>query len=163
MYSRRESREPGVGGAMDCGTPTGDFKEMMAMDVADSAQVYTAFLVYMDLLEVRNWHDVKIHGSSELHLIYLHGLEKEGCIPQLIIPTPVSMSYSHERIQQFMKLDCTSDEAQSISSILLAIVESDSTVVYYKLTDGFVIPDPPDFVEDMDNKQWRKKRLRHLR
>lgn len=27
-------------------------------------------------------------------------------------------------------------------SFTLAIVESDSTIVYYKLTDGFMLPDP---------------------
>lgn len=55
------------------------------------------------------------------------------------------------------------DKPDSPVSIMLAIVESDSTIVYYKLTDGFVTPDPPDDTEDMDNKQWRKKRKRFLR
>ncbi|XP_053325744.1 tRNA-splicing endonuclease subunit Sen15 [Spea bombifrons] len=142
------------------------FREMMSLDVADSVQVYAAFLVYMDLLEARNWHDVQIFGSTELHLIYLRGQEKEDLTPQVIIPTPVSIPYSHERIQQFMKLDCTSAENQNTSSapnILLAIVESDSTVVYYKLTDGFVIPEPPDFEDDVANKRWKKKKMRLLR
>ncbi|KAG8436530.1 hypothetical protein GDO86_007584 [Hymenochirus boettgeri] len=144
------------------------FKEMMSMEIADSAQVYAAFLVYMDLLEVRTWHEVQLHGSQELHLIYLRGLEKETHTPQVIVPTPVSISYSHERIQQMMKLDCastdqsSSKEDQTNSCILLAILESDSTIVYYKLTNGFVIPDPPDMIEDIDNKKWRKKRLRRL-
>ncbi|XP_053549828.1 tRNA-splicing endonuclease subunit Sen15 [Bombina bombina] len=139
-------------------------REMLALDVADSTHVHTAFLVYMDLLEVRNWHDVQIFGSSELHLIYLIGKEKEDHLPQAIVPTPVSTSYSHERIQQMMKVICEQEEKQTApASLLLAVVESDSTIVYYKLTDGFVMPDPPDFVEDIDNKQWRKKRVRLLR
>lgn len=50
------------------------------------------------------------------------------------------------------------DDPDTPLSVTLAIVESDSTVVYYKVTDGFVIPDPPDSTEDVDNKQWRKKR-----
>ncbi|KAM3914992.1 tRNA-splicing endonuclease subunit Sen15 [Leptodactylus fuscus] len=140
------------------------FKEMMKLDVADSTQVYAAFLVYMDLLEVRNWTSVQILGSSELHVIYLCGKEKDDNMPQVIIPTPVTMSCSHERIQQFLKLNQTSEEDQSSAcSVLLAIVETDSTIVYYKLTDGFVIPDPPDFAEDVDNKRWKKKKLRLLR
>ncbi|KAM4641656.1 tRNA-splicing endonuclease subunit Sen15 [Discoglossus pictus] len=140
------------------------FKEMTALDVADSTQVYTAFLVYMDLSEVRNWHEVQIFGSSELHLIYLVGKEKEEHLPQVIIPTPICTSYSSDRIQQVMKLLCKSEEDQnSAKSLLLAIVESDSTIVYYKLTDGFVRPDPPDIVEDAENKKWRKKRTRLMR
>ncbi|XP_063282276.1 tRNA-splicing endonuclease subunit Sen15 [Pelobates fuscus] len=136
------------------------FREMMSLDVADSAQVYAAFLVYMDLLEARNWYNVQISSSADLHLIYLHGQEKDDHKPQVIIPTPVSTSHSHERIQQFMKLGCTSEDDQTTRSelnIVLAIVESDSTVVYYKLMDGFVIPDPPDLEDLMGHKQKKKR------
>ncbi|XP_044157247.1 tRNA-splicing endonuclease subunit Sen15 isoform X2 [Bufo gargarizans] len=140
------------------------FKEMMMLDVADSTQVYAAFLVYMDLLEVRNWNTLQILSSSELRSIYLCGKEKEDSMSQVIIPTPVTMSCSHERIQQFLKLSHTSEEDQGPAcSVLLAVVESDSTIVYYKLTDGFVVPDPPDFVEDVDHKRWKKKKMRFLR
>ncbi|KAM4023467.1 tRNA-splicing endonuclease subunit Sen15 isoform 1-T2 [Anomaloglossus baeobatrachus] len=141
------------------------FKEMMMMmDVAESTQVYAAFLVYMDLLEVRNWNSVQILSSPELHLIYLCGKEKDADTPQVIVPTPVTMSFCHLRIQELLKLNDTSEEAQtSESSALLAIVETDSTIVYYKLTDGLVMPDPPDFAEDVDNKRWKKKKMRLLR
>ncbi|XP_072276217.1 tRNA-splicing endonuclease subunit Sen15 [Pyxicephalus adspersus] len=138
------------------------FKEMISLEVADSSQVYCAFLAYIDLLEVRNWHDVQILSSSELHLVYLRGREKIDHVPQIIIPTPVTMSCTHERIQQYLKLGHTEDEMISYS-ILLGIVESDSTIVYYKLTEGFVIPDPPDFAEDVENKRWKKKKIRCLR
>ncbi|CAN2390636.1 endonuclease subunit, partial [Pristimantis euphronides] len=139
------------------------FKEMMMLDVADRAQVYAACLVYMDLLEVRNWMNVQILSSSELQTIYLCGKERDDGIPQVIIPIPVAVPCSHERIQQFVQLSRTSKEDTSAAcSVLLAIVENDSTIVYYKLTDGFVIPDPPDFVEDMVNKCWRKKKMRFL-
>ncbi|CAH2311911.1 tRNA-splicing endonuclease subunit Sen15 [Pelobates cultripes] len=74
------------------------FREMMSLDAADSAQVYAAFLVYMDLLEARNWYDVQISSSADLHLIYLRGQEKDDHKPQVIIPTPVSTSHSHESI-----------------------------------------------------------------
>ncbi|KAG8556194.1 hypothetical protein GDO81_017959 [Engystomops pustulosus] len=140
------------------------FREMMKLDVADSTQVYAAFLVYMDLLEVRNWKEVQILSSSELHMIYLWGKEKDDDAPQILMPTPVSMSCSLKRIQQFQKLNQTSENGQnSACSILLAVVETDSTIVYYKLTDGFVIPDPPDFAEDVDNKRWEKRKMRFLR
>ncbi|XP_068096237.1 tRNA-splicing endonuclease subunit Sen15 isoform X2 [Hyperolius riggenbachi] len=137
------------------------FKEMKSLDVADPSQVYSAFLVYMDLVEVRNWHDVLIFGSSELQLVYLLGQEKADLTPEVIIPTPVTRSCSHGRIQQYMKLHQTGETVSS--SCLLAIVESDSTIVYYKLTDGFVVPDPPDFAEDIDNKRWKKNKMRSLR
>ncbi|XP_018408466.1 PREDICTED: tRNA-splicing endonuclease subunit Sen15 [Nanorana parkeri] len=139
------------------------FKEMISLDVAESSQVYSAFLVYIDLLEVRNWHDLQILGSTELHLVYLRGQEKADLMPQVIIPTPVTMACSYERIQQYLKLSHTAEDEMATYSMLLGIVESDSTIVYYKLTDGFVIPDPPDFAEDVDNKRWKKKKIRCLR
>ncbi|XP_019355853.1 tRNA-splicing endonuclease subunit Sen15 isoform X2 [Alligator mississippiensis] len=135
------------------------FTEMMSMDVADSTQVYAAFLVYLDLLEGRNWPEVTCFGLGELQLVCLQGRERETESFQVVVPTPVHMSFSHERIREIMKKACAQlDKPDSPLSVILAIVESDSTIVYYKLTDGFIMPDPPDDTEDKDNKQWRKKR-----
>ncbi|XP_005290778.2 tRNA-splicing endonuclease subunit Sen15 [Trachemys scripta elegans] len=138
--------------------------EMMSLDVADSTQVYAAFLVYLDLLEGKNWHDVTCIGLAELQLVCLRGREREAENLQVVVPTPVHMSFTHQRLREIMKKACIpQDETDSPLSVILAIVESDSTVVYYKLTDGFIMPDPPDDTEDMDNKQWRKKRRKLLR
>ncbi|XP_068930514.1 tRNA-splicing endonuclease subunit Sen15 [Petaurus breviceps papuanus] len=135
------------------------FLEMLELDVAETSQVYTAFLVYLDLLEGRNWHEVKSVGLPELQLICLHGHEREGERLQIVVPTSVHASFSHERIRDVMKHACKlQGEPDSPMSITLAIVESDSTIVYYKLTDGFVVPDPPEAVEETDGKQWRKKK-----
>uniref|UniRef100_A0A8D0H3Z7 tRNA splicing endonuclease subunit 15 n=1 Tax=Sphenodon punctatus TaxID=8508 RepID=A0A8D0H3Z7_SPHPU len=138
--------------------------EMMSLDVADSSQVHAAFLVYLDLLEARNWHEVSCIGVAELQLVCLHGREREVEDLQVVVPSPIHMSFSHERIRQILKRACrVQDKPDSPPSVILAIVESDSTVVYYKLTDGFVMPDPPDEIEDVDNKQSRKKRKKLLR
>ncbi|KAM9129426.1 tRNA-splicing endonuclease subunit Sen15 isoform 2-T2 [Pangshura tecta] len=138
--------------------------EMMSLDVADSTQVYAAFLVYLDLLEGKNWHDVTCVGLAELQLVCLRGREREAENLQVVVPTPVHMSFTHQRLREIMQKACIpQDETDSPLSVILAIVESDSTVVYYKLTDGFIMPDPPDDTEDMDNKQWRKKRRKLLR
>ncbi|PKU35688.1 trna-splicing endonuclease subunit hypothetical protein [Limosa lapponica baueri] len=76
-----------------------------------------------------------------------------------MVPVPVHISLSHERIREIMKkASLPQEDPDAPLSVTLAIVESDSTVVYYKMTDGIVIPDPPDDTEDVDNKQWRKKR-----
>lgn len=73
-------------------------------------------------------------------------------------------SFYFSRLRQIMKNTGTMQaKTDSPLSITLAIVETDSTIVYYKLTDGFVMPDPPDNPEDADSKQGRKKRKRLLR
>nr|XP_028588036.1 tRNA-splicing endonuclease subunit Sen15 [Podarcis muralis]XP_028588037.1 tRNA-splicing endonuclease subunit Sen15 [Podarcis muralis]XP_028588038.1 tRNA-splicing endonuclease subunit Sen15 [Podarcis muralis] len=137
---------------------------MMSLDVAESSCVHAAFLVYLDLLEARNWHEVSYIGLAEFQLVCLCGRERETDGFQVVVPTPVHVSISHERLRQIMKRSYTlRDEPDSPLSITLAIVESDSTIVYYKLTHGFVTPDPPDDTEYMDDKQWRKKRKRFMR
>ncbi|XP_072429634.1 tRNA-splicing endonuclease subunit Sen15 isoform X2 [Chiloscyllium punctatum] len=73
------------------------YTEMMALDIADSTQVYTAFLVFLDLLEARNWKDVIYKGSEELQLIYLQGCPGEQEEMELVVPMPIHMTLSHER------------------------------------------------------------------
>nr|XP_047915052.1 tRNA-splicing endonuclease subunit Sen15 isoform X1 [Anser cygnoides] len=147
----------GAGGNWMAAHPV--FTEMMSLDISDSSQIYAAFLVYLDLLEGRNWHEVKHVGLAELQLICLHAREREQDSLQVMVPVPVDISLSHERLREIMKkasLSC--DNPDTPMSVTLAIVESDSTVVYYKMTDGFVIPEPPDSTQDVDNKHWKKKR-----
>ncbi|XP_062836800.1 tRNA-splicing endonuclease subunit Sen15 isoform X1 [Anolis carolinensis] len=135
------------------------FTRMMSLDVADSSGVYAAFLVYLDLLEVRNWHEVSYFGLGELQLVCLRGREKEDEDLQMVVPTPVHLSFSHERMRQIMKSAwALEEETHSPLAITLAVVETESTIVYYKLTDGFVTPEPPSNTEDTGNKEWRKKK-----
>ncbi|KAI6063892.1 hypothetical protein LUU34_00109000 [Aix galericulata] len=146
----------GAGGNWMAAHPV--FTEMMSLDISDSSQIYAAFLVYLDLLEGRNWHEVNHVGVAELQLICLHAREKELDSLQVMVPVPVDISLSHERLREIMKkasLPC--DNPDTPLSVTLAIVESDSTVVYYKMTDGFVIPEPPDNTEDSETKWWWKK------
>ncbi|XP_005146600.4 tRNA-splicing endonuclease subunit Sen15 [Melopsittacus undulatus] len=147
----------GAGGNWMATHPT--LTEMISLDISDSSQIYAAFVVYLDLLEGRNWHEVNYVGVEELQLVCLHAREKEQDSPQVMVPVPVHILLSHERMREIMKkASLPQDDPDTPLSVTLAIVESDSTVVYYKMTDGFVLPDPPDDTEDMDNKQWRKKR-----
>uniref|UniRef100_A0A8C7E445 tRNA-splicing endonuclease subunit Sen15 domain-containing protein n=1 Tax=Naja naja TaxID=35670 RepID=A0A8C7E445_NAJNA len=73
------------------------FTKMMSLEAADSRGVYAAFLVYLDLLEVRNWHEVSFTGLAEFQLVCLHGREKETEPLQIVVPTPAQVSFSHER------------------------------------------------------------------
>ncbi|XP_039213573.1 tRNA-splicing endonuclease subunit Sen15 isoform X2 [Crotalus tigris] len=73
------------------------FTKMMSLEVADSTGVYAAFLVYLDLLEVRNWQEVSFTGLAEFQLVCLHGREKETEPLQVVVPAPAQVSFSHER------------------------------------------------------------------
>ncbi|XP_028344235.1 tRNA-splicing endonuclease subunit Sen15 [Physeter macrocephalus] len=70
---------------------------MMELDIGDATQVYIAFLVYLDLMESKSWHEVNCVGLPDLQLICLLGTEIEGEGLQTVVPTPVSASLSHNR------------------------------------------------------------------
>ncbi|XP_037001580.2 tRNA-splicing endonuclease subunit Sen15 isoform X2 [Artibeus jamaicensis] len=71
------------------------YLEMMELDIGDATQVYIAFLVYLDLMESKSWHEVNCVGLPDLQLICLVGTEIEGEGLQTVVPTSVSASLSH--------------------------------------------------------------------
>ncbi|XP_077934191.1 tRNA-splicing endonuclease subunit Sen15 isoform X1 [Halichoerus grypus] len=79
------------------------YLEMMELDIGDASQVYIAFLVYLDLMESKSWHEVNCVGLPDLQLICLVGTEIEGEGLQTVVPTPISASLSHNRIREILK------------------------------------------------------------
>uniref|UniRef100_H0VNH2 tRNA splicing endonuclease subunit 15 n=1 Tax=Cavia porcellus TaxID=10141 RepID=H0VNH2_CAVPO len=77
------------------------YLEMMELHIGDATQVYIAFLVYLDLMESKSWHEVNCVGLPELQLICLVGTEVEGEGLQTVVPTSISASFSHNRIFPF--------------------------------------------------------------
>ncbi|KAG9273666.1 tRNA-splicing endonuclease subunit Sen15 [Astyanax mexicanus] len=126
------------------------YQDLMNLDVGDSAQVYAAFLVYLDLTEVRRWKDVVGVASSELQAVLLEGREKEGEPVQVVYPLPSHRTVSHKDLR------CILDRG---SPMLLCAVASDSTLVYQRLCDGLLTPDPPVDIQDQGRRQHRKRRL----
>ncbi|KAM6217289.1 tRNA-splicing endonuclease subunit Sen15 [Rhynchocyon petersi] len=134
------------------------YLEMMELDIGDATQVYIAFLVYLDLMESKSWHEVNCVGLPELQLICLVGTEIEGEGLQTIVPIPISASLSHNRIREILKASRKLQGDPDLPmSFTLAIVESDSTIVYYRLTDGFILPDQQVSFE-VTNKSSNKSR-----
>ncbi|XP_071764142.1 tRNA-splicing endonuclease subunit Sen15 [Centroberyx gerrardi] len=128
-------------------------QHMMSLDVQDSGQVHAAFLVYMDLAEVRQWKEVSSIKSAELQVVLLEGREKEGAPLQTVLPLPVHRSLSHRSIRSVLDRG---------SPVLLCAVASDSTLVYQRMTDGLVTPDPPAGpIQDQGRRQHRKRRQQH--
>lgn len=126
------------------------YQQMKTLQVADSEQVHAAFLVYMDLCEVRQWKEVSCVKSPELQVVLLEGREKEGAPFQTILPLPVHRPLSHKSIRHVLDRGFP---------MLLCAVASDSTLVYQRMTDGLVTPDPPvGPFQDVGRRQHRKRR-----
>ncbi|KAI1891636.1 hypothetical protein AGOR_G00145820 [Albula goreensis] len=121
------------------------YQELMSLDVGDSAQVYVAFLVYLDLTEARQWSEVTSRRSNELQLVLLVGRENEGGPAQVILPLPANRTLSHRWIRSLLRGESGEDSADSM---LLCAVASDSSLVYQQLHPGLLTPDPPVGIED---------------
>uniref|UniRef100_A0A2K5JPE3 tRNA-splicing endonuclease subunit Sen15 domain-containing protein n=1 Tax=Colobus angolensis palliatus TaxID=336983 RepID=A0A2K5JPE3_COLAP len=70
------------------------YLQMMELDIGDATQVYIAFLVYLDLVESKSWHEVNC-------LICLVGTEMGGEGLQTVVPTA---SLSRNRIREILKM-----------------------------------------------------------
>ncbi|XP_076601263.1 tRNA-splicing endonuclease subunit Sen15 [Chaetodon auriga] len=126
------------------------YQLMKNLEVEDSEQVHAAFLVYMDLCEVRRWKEVSCVKSPELQVVLLEAREKEGAPVQTVLPLPVHRPLSHQSIRHVLDRGFP---------MLLCAVASDSTLVYQKMTDGLVTPDPPAGpFQDVGRRQHRKRR-----
>ncbi|KAF3699113.1 tRNA-splicing endonuclease subunit Sen15 SEN15 -like protein [Channa argus] len=126
------------------------FQQMKELEVEDSTQVHAAFLVYIDLAEVRQWKEVSCVKSPELQVVLLEGREKEGAQIQTVLPLPVERALSHRSIRHVL--------ARGFPMLLCAVA-SDSTLVYQRMTDGLVTPDPPvGPFQDVGRRQHRKRR-----
>ncbi|XP_077065846.1 tRNA-splicing endonuclease subunit Sen15 [Siphateles boraxobius] len=126
------------------------YQDLMHLDVGDNAQVYAAFLVYMELTEVRKWKEVVGVSCPELQAVLLEGREKEGEAVQMIYPLPSHRSIKHRELRTILDRGVP---------MLLCAVASDSSLVYQKLCDGLLTPDPPVDIQDQGRRQHRKRRL----
>ncbi|XP_041805763.1 tRNA-splicing endonuclease subunit Sen15 [Chelmon rostratus] len=126
------------------------YQLMKNLEVEDSEQIHAAFLVYMDLCEVRRWKEVSCVKSPELQVVLLEVREKEGAPVQTVLPLPVRRPLNHKSIRHVLDRGFP---------MLLCAVASDSTLVYQRMTDGLVTPDPPvGPFQDVGRRQHRKRR-----
>ncbi|XP_028832640.1 tRNA-splicing endonuclease subunit Sen15 [Denticeps clupeoides] len=126
------------------------YQDMMQLEVGDSAQIHAAFLVYLDLTEVRRWKEVLSFACSDLEAVLLEGQEKEGAAPQILLPLPAHRTLSHREIRCVLRRG---------AAALLSVVASDSTIVYQRMCDGLLTPDPPGSIQDQGRRQHRKRRV----
>ncbi|XP_030630313.1 tRNA-splicing endonuclease subunit Sen15 [Chanos chanos] len=126
------------------------YQDLMRLDVGDCAQVYTAFLVYLDLTEGRQWTEVNGVACPELEAVLLEGREKDDAPIQTVYPLPAHRSISHKGLR------CVLNRG---AATLLCAVASDSSLVYQRLCDGLLTPDPPVGIQDQGRRQHRKRRI----
>ncbi|KAL0598020.1 tRNA-splicing endonuclease subunit Sen15 [Plecturocebus cupreus] len=97
LWRRQWSSLVGPGGCL-MGTHPKYF-EMMELDTGHATQVYRAFLVYLDLMESKSWHEVNCVGLPERQLTCL--VDREGF--QTVGSVPIMASLSHNRMREILK------------------------------------------------------------
>ena len=103
-------------------------KDINSLGCQDSKICVAAFKIYMELCEVRHLWDVKYSYSKELDIIYLTGRKSKDAKEEIYIPAP-----STNRID-FKKI--TNIQNHLDKSIILAIVDPSSSILYYRMTQG---------------------------
>ncbi|XP_070532022.1 tRNA-splicing endonuclease subunit Sen15-like isoform X1 [Ptychodera flava] len=148
------------------------YTEMMSYGFEDKLQLRIAFLSYLDLCEAKNWWNVEIHPCHKLGMVFISGKQNKKGDLQLVLPISANTPLSNERLHEFtanVRLSDDETEGQNVETepeseskahcVVLAVSDSDSTTVYYRISDSLIPPDPPKqtLVQEV-SKGKRKKR-----
>ncbi|XP_078685964.1 tRNA-splicing endonuclease subunit Sen15-like [Branchiostoma floridae x Branchiostoma belcheri] len=150
------------------------YKEMLAYGFNNQEQVQVAMLVYLYLSEAKQWSELDVLPCPALQLVTLYGRPTQADDMQVLVPLGKQTDLSPQRLRDFLThVPRPQDELEleepdlMTKTVTLAICDSDSTVTFYRITDGFVPPDPPEIVAEKKAKkrQWKKRkgqRTQHL-
>jgi len=134
------------------------FQEIQQYNSRDTLQSQAAFLVYLDLCEVKEWWGVGCEHSVELDVVVLRGRPSRHAPYQTVVPVPAGRQLSPTMIQHLISVLGT-ETPSGLKSVTFALMESDTTVVYYVMTNGLVPPDTPEVGEAKKKLHERKLRL----
>ena len=129
----------------------------------DKDQLTAAWHVYTDLARKKAWSLVEMLPCDSLRIAYLVAQEeKDSGKAQLVVPVLGQERLSLEDVSQLMKgvnppvtgnIELSWDEG-----VVLAIVDTDSTVVYYRIQEGIVPPDGSlDNIAGLSEKEEKTK------
>ncbi|XP_060078018.1 tRNA-splicing endonuclease subunit Sen15-like [Ylistrum balloti] len=121
------------------------YREIEKFQLLNEDQMKAAFLVYMDLCEDKQWWNLELHPCCDLDLVFISGHAARHTPRELVLPVPSGCSLTPGDLQNY--LHSVSLEEYHTSGITMAIMDTDSTTVYYKISDGLVPPASPESTE----------------
>ncbi|GAA5909752.1 Sen15p [Sporobolomyces salmoneus] len=118
------------------------------------SQASSLFQSFIDLRLAQQWRDLEVLELDEISTVVLRGRPKTPAkaSPAIVLPmnltTPTSLQSLDSVLTAVAKLPAstapettpTSTDSSSSPTIYLAIVEKDSSIVYYVLKQGIVSP-----------------------
>lgn len=112
--------------------------------------------VYVELTEVKKYWNVKFCHDKTTDTTYITAQKNRNSERIIFLPIPVAESLSFNDMKKCFNL------RQCNESIYLAIVDPDSTSVYYQISDGIAPPAQPLAVrlQARDRRQYNDSVLR---
>ncbi|RDD43383.1 tRNA-splicing endonuclease subunit Sen15 [Trichoplax sp. H2] len=102
-------------------------EEIKRWNIGNSTYQKAVLQVYLDLCEVKNWFQLAIHGLPLHEIIYITGKSDRKNQSSVVLPVNAQSKTTMTRLLE------TIDQISDNRSIVLAVYESDSTIVYYEL------------------------------
>ncbi|KAJ8038471.1 tRNA-splicing endonuclease subunit Sen15 [Holothuria leucospilota] len=141
----------------------------------DPLRCQAAFTVYLDLCEAKSWWNVKLYPCHELQMVFMTGKPEKKANPMTVLPICAQEEISVKRMEEFlehirppavnseitkeMEETCQEVTEKHDDTITLAVVETDSTIVYYNIGKGLHQPKNLGQIEE-DEEEKPKKRQR---
>lgn len=102
-------------------------KDLQSLGCTDDAVTAATFRTYLDLCEVRKYDSISYHLKPELNRLYLIGQKTADSDPETIIPILAGKMFTFDELANYQS-------AFNTNSIKLAICDSSSIIMYYKLS-----------------------------
>eukprot|EP01119_Soliformovum_irregulare_P024527 TRINITY_DN8802_c0_g1_i1.p1 TRINITY_DN8802_c0_g1~~TRINITY_DN8802_c0_g1_i1.p1 ORF type:complete len:128 (+),score=22.43 TRINITY_DN8802_c0_g1_i1:52-384(+) len=96
-------------------------------------QAWMLYHVYLDLKLVKNWDNAEPFENTELRMCFLRGQHVKGATIETVVPVDSNNSVTGHQLE-----DMTKNETSS--NVVLGCLAGDSTLTYYRLSQGLIIP-----------------------
>ncbi|KAI0232470.1 hypothetical protein LSAT2_017198 [Lamellibrachia satsuma] len=136
------------------------FHQLMTYDLIDRRQAYLTLLVYLDLIENKGWWNMTFIPSAKLAMVLISGHSSRIEPKEVIAPIATDMNLSVSSLQFHLQ---SLEEELHYHAFVFALVDDDSSIVYYKMSAGLVPPAPPEMLEEKKRCRQRQFQLRNKR
>ncbi|TPX34783.1 hypothetical protein SeMB42_g07268 [Synchytrium endobioticum] len=102
-----------------------------------------AFQVYVDLKFAKKWATIQAQRISKWNRVVFWS-SMDAIEPQdVLIPTPVSERWTINSLEEYFKVLKFPVDGRTPTSVVLAVIETDSNVSYYRVHRDLVKPPEP--------------------
>ncbi|KAJ9574783.1 hypothetical protein L9F63_008047 [Diploptera punctata] len=132
-------------------------QDMINLGCRNQFSVGIAYQVYMNLCEVQAMRDVKYLYNKELDMLYLTAVKQTDANSsknsEIFLPLSTVSEITPAWIKKVQDTLCSDREDKGLT---LAMKEHDSTVVFYRMTQGLVPPDSPETARRKKQREEQK-------